>query len=311
MMICLVVFWSAIVLPTQAKPDGTDGEFLRRVTHAYADSDGVKIHFVSVGKGPLIVFVHGFPDFWYTWRHQMDALSNRFRCVALDTRGYNKSDKPDGVSEYAMSLLMDDVEAVIKANGETKAIIVGHDWGGAIAWNLAMHRPQLVERLVICNLPHPNGVQRELATNKSQQVNSQYARRFQEPDSHKRLSAEGLARMRSNGDEKLLATFRAAFEASEIESMMNYYKANYPSELSSVSTQVSPMPLPKVNVPVLMFHGLEDKALHHHGLNNTWEWLNEDLMLVTVPGVGHWVHEDAEELVTETMGWWLTRKATR
>ena len=78
MMNYVVVFWSDIVLPTQAKPDGTDGELLRRVTHAYADSDGVKIHFVSVGKGPLIVFVHGFPDFWYTWRHQMEGLSDQF-----------------------------------------------------------------------------------------------------------------------------------------------------------------------------------------------------------------------------------------
>ena len=97
---------------------------------AYADSDGVKIHYASLGEGPLVVMIHGFPDFWYTWREQVDALSSDFKVVAIDTRGYNKSDKPEGVASHAMPLLVGDVAAVIRHLGRDKAIIVGHDWGG-------------------------------------------------------------------------------------------------------------------------------------------------------------------------------------
>src|SRR5512145_3185421 len=115
-----------------------------RVTHGYADSSGVKIHYATIGKGPLVVMIHGFPDFWYTWRHQMDALADRFQVVAIDQRGYNLSDKPKGVESYDMALLIGDVVAVIKALGKEKATVVGHDWGGAVAWTLATVRPQVV-----------------------------------------------------------------------------------------------------------------------------------------------------------------------
>src|SRR5262249_499674 len=111
-------------------------DFESRVKEGYADSNGVKIHYVSRGSGPLIVMIHGFPDHWYTWRKQMDGLSNKYQCVAIDQRGYNLSDKPQGVENYDMALLAGDVIAVIKHLGKDKAIIVGHDWGGAVAWQL-------------------------------------------------------------------------------------------------------------------------------------------------------------------------------
>src|SRR5215470_3954294 len=99
----------------------------KRVKHGYADSNGVKIHYASLGKGPLIVMVHGFPDYWYTWRRQMEVLSDNYQCVAIDQRGYNQSDKPKGVDNYRIDLLVADVEAVIKSLGQEKAILVGHD----------------------------------------------------------------------------------------------------------------------------------------------------------------------------------------
>src|SRR5271168_5552029 len=126
-----------------------------RVKHGYADSNGVKIHYASLGTGPLIVMIHGFPDFWYTWRDQMEALSSQFQCVAIDQRGYNLSDKPKGVENYDMRLLVGDVVAVIHALGKEKAIIVGHDWGGMVAWQVALNVPQVTEKLIILNLPHP------------------------------------------------------------------------------------------------------------------------------------------------------------
>src|SRR5947208_14340575 len=151
-----------------------------RVKHGSAVSDGgVKIHYASLGEGPLVVMIHGFPDFWYSWRKQMDALSDRYQVVAIDQRGYNLSDKPKGVENYDMRLLVGDVAAVIKQLGKDKATIVGHDWGGAVAWQFAIFQPQMTERPISLNLPHPNGLGRELRTNKDQIANSEYARNFQ------------------------------------------------------------------------------------------------------------------------------------
>src|ERR1700688_4148502 len=120
-----------------------------RVEHGYADSNGVKIHYASLGKGPLIVMVHGFPDFWYTWRDQMEALAPSYRVAALDLRGYNLSDKPKGVENYAMPLLVGDVAAVIKDAGASSAIVIGHDWGGIISWTFAMMHPEMTDKLII------------------------------------------------------------------------------------------------------------------------------------------------------------------
>src|SRR5580698_8380869 len=143
----------------------TGADIESRVKNGYADSNGVKIHYASLGKGPLIVMIHGFPDYWYTWRDQMAALSRNYQCVAIDQRGYNLSDKPKGVENYDVRLLVGDVAAVIKSLGHDKAIIVGHDWGGFVAWQFALNLPQMTDRLIILNLPHPRGLRRELTNN--------------------------------------------------------------------------------------------------------------------------------------------------
>jgi len=266
----------------------------------YANSNGVKIHYVTAGSGPLVVMVHGFPDFWYTWRHQMEALAGQYQVAAIDLRGYNLSDKPAGEENYAMPLLIGDVAAVIRHLGREKAIVVGHDWGGAISWQFAFHMPQMVERLVILNLPHPNGLSRELANNPAQQKNSAYARRFQAPDSHKSLTAEGLAGWVKDPAAK--AKYIEAFQRSDFNAMMSYYRRNYPRE--PYEARVSPQ---RVKVPVLMIHGLNDTALLAPALNNTWEWLDGDLTLVTIPGAGHFVQQDAAELVSKSIRSWLNR----
>ena len=135
------------------------------VEHRFAENNGVRIHYVTIGEGPLIVMIHGFPDYWYSWRRQMPALAERHQVVAMDMRGYNRSDKPVGVENYSMELLVGDVAAVIRHAGHEQATVVGHDWGGAVAWTLAMVMPDVVERLIILNLPHPQGLARELARN--------------------------------------------------------------------------------------------------------------------------------------------------
>ena len=213
------------------------------VDHRYADSDGVRIHYAVAGEGPLVVMIHGFPDYWYSWRHQMDALNDRFRVAAVDQRGYNLSDRPKGVENYAMPLLVQDVAAVIAAEGEEAAIVVGHDWGGAVAWNLAMARPELVDLLVILNLPHPNGLARELMNNPEQQANSQYAMEFKKPDAHKQLTAEALAGWVA--DDSARRRYVEAFERSDFEAMLNYYKANYPDVEAVDNDAPAPPPLPE------------------------------------------------------------------
>lgn len=274
-----------------------------KVEHGYADSNGVKIHYAALGPNaaPLMVMIHGFPDFWFTWRDQMVALSKDYRVVAIDQRGYNLSDKPKGVENYDMQLLAGDVAAVVKHHKRNKAIIVGHDWGGAVAWTVAMALPQMVEKLIILNLPHPKGLSRELANNPEQQKNSQYARNFQQPEFHTKLTAEGISGWVKDPAAK--QKYIEAFKRSDFEAMLNYYKRNYPRE----PYQENKNPLPKVQCPVLMIHGLDDTALLPGALNNTWEWLEKDLTLVTVPKAGHFVQQDASDFVSRSMKMWLAR----
>ena len=272
---------------------------LSKAQHYFVDNEGVKIHYVVVGDGPLVVMIHGFPDFWYSWRNQMAGLSDKFRVVAVDLRGYNLSGKPQGVENYTMPRLVSDILAVIQHLGEEKTIIVGHDWGGAIAWAIAMAQPNIVEKLIICNLPHFKGLQRELTRNPEQQKNSQYARDFQQPNAHLKLTAEILADWVTNPDTKKL--YIDAFEKSDLEAMLNYYKANYPKPPYVENDS----PVIKVKCPVLMFHGLEDRALLPGTLNDTWKWIDNELTLVTIPDAGHFVQHDASRRVTQVIRRWL------
>ena len=276
-------------------------DLVDRVKHWYAKNTRVKIHYVTLGEGPLMGMIHGFPDFWYTWRHQIERLSDQFQVVAVDLRGYNESDKPKGVENYAMPLLVSDIVAVIRHLSREKAIVVGHDWGGSIAWNLAMKAPNWVEKLIICNLPHPRGLMRELANNPEQRSNSQYARNFQKEGAHENLTAENLADLVS--DPETRQKYIEAFNKSDFEAMLNYYKANYPREPYVEDSS----PVITVKCPVLMIHGLRDRFLLPGALNDTWKWIEKDLTLVTIPNANHFVQKDAADLVTRTMRMWLNR----
>lgn len=312
-MALALLFVSAFSAAANGQPPSTSADVFDRVKHAYAVSDaGVKIHYATLGEGPLVVMIHGFPDFWYSWRHQMAALSDRFQVVAIDQRGYNLSDKPKGVESYDMRLLVGDVAAVIRHLGRDKATIVGHDWGGAVAWQFALNLPQMTENLIILNLPHPNGLARELRTNKDQIANSEYARNFQTKPSTdptiffgRPMTADTLASWVK--DPVARARYVEAFGRSDFEAMLNYYKRNYPRVAGADAP--APPELPKAKMPVLMFHGLNDQALNANGLSGTWNWLEKDLTLVTVPGAGHFVQQDAADLVTSTMKWWLTMRS--
>lgn len=273
----------------------------RQVSHGYATNQGVRLHYARWGEGPLVVMLHGFPDCWLTWRHPMAALARTHRVVAMDLRGYNLSDRPEGDEAYDMSVLVEDVTAVIRANGAERAVVVGHDWGGAIAWSFAMAHPERTEKLVVLNLPHPRGLARELAHNPEQQRNSAYARGFQQPGAHTNLSAAGLAFWVKDPAAK--PRYLEAFGRSDFRAMLAYYRRNYPREPYQEDTR----PLVRVTCPVLLIHGLEDKALLASALDGTWNWVGADLTLVTIPGADHWVQQDAPDLVTRSITAWLAR----
>jgi epoxide hydrolase 4 len=270
----------------------------------YAQNGAVKIHYVTAGdpNKPLVVMIHGYPDYWYTWRNLMDELNGQYRVAAIDTRGYNLSDKPNGVAAYAMPNLVGDVEAVIKAENRKSAIVVGHDWGAAIAWNTVLTKPQLVDRLVIISVPHPANMARELRTNPDQQRNSGYARNFQKEGSEAAINLATLSGWMK--DDAAKAAYNEAFARSSPAAMMNYYRANYPDSTGAAPVQT----FPKIKVPVLVLHGMKDSALLSPGHNGTWDQVEADTTVVMFPNAGHWVEQDAGPLANKTIHDWLNAR---
>jgi pimeloyl-ACP methyl ester carboxylesterase len=273
-----------------------------------ANSSGVKIHYVTQGTGPLAVLIHGIPGFWYDWRYQMPALAQHFQVVAIDQRGFNLSDQPEGVENYAIDKLVSDVDAVISLFGRQQATLIGHDSGGWISWHYAMGHPDKTDRLVVLNLPHPQCLERELANNPRQHQASDYARQFQQlPVGGRTLVHEGVTyqltpELYACGFKDEKPKYLQALRRTSIDGMINFYKANYPRPPFEQQTY------PPVKCPVLMIHGLNDMWLIPEGLNDTWRYLEKELTLVTVPNAGHWVHHDAAELVTRRLVGWLMQQ---
>jgi len=274
------------------------------IEEKYATSpDGVRIHYLGSGSGPLVIMIHGFPDYSGTWAQLTPALNDAYRTVAMDTRGYNLSDQPKGVENYAMPKLVADVAAVIKAEGRDKAIIIGHDFGAMIGWNFAFDRPEMLDKLVILSVPHPTTLANELATNPVQLRNSQYAVNFQMEGSEKNLTAEALAGGIKDAAEK--AKYIEALKRSDFTAMMNYYRANFPIGKNAPAPGAPPITHPPVTVPVLVLHGVKDRYLLASGHSGMWNYITKDSTLVMIPDANHKVHHDAPELVNRTIRSWL------
>src|SRR3990172_4015192 len=125
------------------------------LTHGNVTANGINFHYVTAGSGPLVLMLHGFPEFWYSWRHQIPVLAKKYRVVAPDLRGYNESEKPVGINNYNLDILVDDVKCLADAFRDGKKfVLIAHDWGGVIAWEFAHKYPEMLEKLVIMNAPH-------------------------------------------------------------------------------------------------------------------------------------------------------------
>lgn len=268
------------------------------VEHHFATNRGVRIHYAAAGTGPLLVFLHGFPDHWLGWWRLMEEFRRDHRVVALDLRGYNLSDRPADPGAYAVGHLVEDVRTVVEREGLASATLVGHDWGGFVAWHTAMDAPGLVDRLVVLNMPHPWAIARELANNPNQRKASGYVRLFRQPGSHTQFPAARLGAWVT--DPAFRARHEAAMAASDLGAMFNYYRLNWPAEPYRERSD-SP---PPVRVPTLLLHGLDDPYALPAGLNDVWRWIDNGLTIVTLPGAGHFIqHDRAAEVARILRGW--------
>jgi len=275
----------------------------------YAVVNGVRLHYVSAGKGPLIIFLHGFPEFWYEWKDQLAQFGKDYRAVAPDMRGYNLSEKPAGVEQYQMTHLVEDVRALAEHLGYKKFVLVGHDWGGGVAWSFAIAHPEYLEKLVIINCPHPAILARELAANPAQQKASQYMLFFRSPQAEQQLSANNYAGLVDGvlGDGLKTGVFTEADKQAYIAAWsqpgaltggLNYYRAanlGPPSPDAPAAPPADPANM-LVKVPTLVIWGEKDTALLTGNLDGMNQFV-PNLTVKRIPDGSHWVIHEKPELV--------------
>ncbi|MBE9137009.1 alpha/beta hydrolase [Nodosilinea sp. LEGE 07088] len=274
----------------------------------FLETNGLRLHYVTQGQGPLMLFLHGFPEFWYAWRYQLDYFATHYTCVALDLRGYNDSDKPEGVESYRLEVLVEDVRGAIAALGHDKLVLVGHDWGGAIAWAFAYAYPDLLQSLVVLNMPHPAKFAEGLRT-PQQMLRSWYVGAFQLPLLPELLLQAGdywaieqmLRGMAIDkaafSDADLRAYKAAAAKPGALTAMVNYYRALTQDGLFQSSWGV-------LDVPTLMIWGEEDAALGKELTLGTENYVS-DLRLRYIPRSSHWVQQEQPHQVNALMGKFL------
>jgi len=279
----------------------------------FAEVNNVKLHYVKAGPedGKLIVLLHGFPQFWYMWRDQLLDLSKNYLTVAPDMRGYNTSSKPEDLEQYQPQHIVEDIRALVEEHfGRKKFILVGHDWGGVIAYPFANTHPELVEKLIIINAPHPNVFGRLLSNNKDQQTSSQYVLFFRTQNAETFLSANDYqnlfgvvitSEMDVDDDDRQL--YRNAWsQPGALTGGLNYYRAGglrAPSqgedisELANEETELNPV---MINVPTLVIWGEKDTALTVHNLKGLDEFI-PDLTIERIPEGSHWVINEQPDKV--------------
>ncbi len=281
---------------------GQYNELKSSAEEGFVDNKGVKIHYLEWGEGPLVIMLHGFPDFWYSWRHLIPELSKSHKVVAVDLRGYNLSDRPKGVENYTMRILMTDLVAIINHFQDKNVTLIANDWGGAIAWNVALYYPNKVNRLIACNIPYPANISKYIAEHPE---TAQYAKNYQENGSEG-LTAELLTSYIP--DAKAHKYYLEAFQRSSIEAMLNYYKASYPTSGNKSSSQKSSQAavvVRKIKCPVLMVYGLKDQALPPGMMNDTWDYIDNNLTIHTIPDGGHFIQQEKPEIVNRIIKAWL------
>jgi pimeloyl-ACP methyl ester carboxylesterase len=280
----------------------------------YADVNGVRLHYARAGSGKkLVMFVHGFPEFWYEYKNQLEEFGTSFTAVAPDMRGYNLSSKPKELEKYQVSYMVEDLRQLAVKLGHKKFILVAHDWGGAIAWAFAIAHPEYLEKLVIINAPHPGVFQRELASNPDQQKASQYMLMFRSPQAEAILSANNYAALveavlgeglktGAFTEEDKKEYIKAWSQPGALTGGLNYYRAANAGPPAAGETRASaPTPAPSafiVKVPTLVIWGEKDTALLISSLDGL-ETFVPQLTIKRIPDGTHWVIHEKPELVNQ------------
>jgi epoxide hydrolase 4 len=269
--------------------------------HHYADVNGIQLHYVTEGTGKLILFLHGFPEFWYAWKDQIAEFGRDYRAVAPDLRGYNLSSRPEEVEQYQIPVLLQDVRALIEHLGYDRCVLVGHDWGGALAWYFAMAHPEYLEKLVILNAPHPAIMRRELAQNEKQREASQYMVGFRNPEAEQQLAANNYATLQHTvlnslierghmTEEDRAAYLEAWSQPGALTGALNYYRATQQFEHNGEAIQV----------PTLVIWGEQDQYLLTGQLDGL-DGVVANLTVKRVPDASHWIIHEQPELVNRTI----------
>ncbi len=279
----------------------------------FAEVNDNKIHYIKAGPedGKLIVFLHGFPQFWYMWRDQLLEFSKDYLAVAPDLRGYNLSSKPTEIEQYQPKHIVEDIRALVEEHfNRKKFILVGHDWGGVVAYPFANTHPNLVEKLIIINAPHPNIFARLIAKNKDQQSSSQYVLFFRTKKAEGYLSANNYINilniivtpeMEFTDDDKQMYV-NAWSQPGALTGGLNYYRAGGikpPSQgekidnLTDKQVELSPV---MINVPALVIWGEKDTALTTHNLEGLDEFI-PDLTIKRIPEGSHWIINERPDKV--------------
>jgi len=271
---------------------------------------GLNMEVARAGSGPLVIMLHGFPECWYSWRYQIRALAPHFECVAPNLRGYGNTDAPVGIENYTLDKLVGDVADLIEACGREKAIIIAHDWGGAIAWATVLQRPELVERIAVLNLPHPLKLQENLRRNPRQMLSSWYILFFQIPRLPEALmrardfamlkrAIRDSAVQKSAFTDEDLDHFRDAFRNPySITAAINYYRA-------AVRGSFRPRgPAPewmtrKISAPTMVIWGEQDIALRKELTFGMKELFSGPFEIHYVPDSGHWVQQEKPAVVND------------
>lgn len=270
------------------------------LAHHTAHLNGIDIHYVEAGSGPLMLFVHGFPDFWRVWIDQLAHFSKSHRVVALDMRGFNLTSKPKEPEAYRARHLVEDVRQLILHLGAKSAIIVAHDWGGAAIWNFAAQHPDMVEKLVIMNSPHTMTFVRELVNNPDQQKASAYMNFFRRPEAEQVMREDTFRRLFQMFGRGNLRTLDEAEKQAYIDAWstpdgvaggLNYYRATpmyppLPDDPGPANLTLDPAQF-HVTAPTLVLWGMSDTALLPALLDGLGDHV-PDLRVEHMPGVSHW-----------------------
>lgn len=290
------------------------------IRHGYAETNELTLHYAASGPadGRLLLFLHGFPEFWYAWRHQLADLGDKYLCVAPDLPGYNLSSKPPEVARYRTKRLIDDVVAfAAQFSPKKKFTLIAHDWGGALAWAFAIKRPELIDRLIIVNAVHPGAFQREMAKSPAQAAASQYIHELRAEGSEARYAANdcallwrSLAKTADAGH--LSAADRAAFikawsEPGALTGMFNWYRAmrmDPPKPGAAPATEVYNDEALMVRVPTLVIWGEQDTSLLPGCVEGLERWVPE-VEVRRMPDGSHWIVYEKPALVSEAIRSWI------